>query len=200
MKVPERIDMKPEELDALVARVKSGSLQEGDSQTIETMAETIKFLSTAVDEKNMSIGRLRRLLFGARTEKTKNVLKEDTGGGRGKSRKKKKRRKGHGRNGAKDYTGAKKVEVKHESLKPADKCPQCLKGKVYPVKVPARVLWICGEAPLQATVFELEKLRCNLCGEVFTAECPEKRVGAGEKYDETASSMIALTYPPSSSG
>ena len=126
------------------------------------MAETIKFLSSAVDEKSMSIERLRRILFGARTEKTKNVLKEGTAGGRGKSQKKKKKPKGHGRNGAEDYTGAKKVEVKHESLKRADKCPLCLKGKVYPMKVPARVLWIVGKAPLQATVYELEKSRCNL--------------------------------------
>jgi transposase len=43
---------------------------------------------------------------------------------------------------------------------------------------------------LAATVYELEKLRCNLCGEVFTAEPPE---GVGtEKYDATAASMIAL--------
>ena len=192
MKVPERIDMKPEELDALVARVKNGTLKEGDSEVIETMAETIKFLSSAVDEKSMSIDRLRRLLFGVRTEKTKNVLKERPSGGKGRSgKKKKKKRKGHGRNGAKDYPGARKVEVKHESLKPADKCPSCLKGKVYPMKVPSKVLWIRGEAPLQATVYELEKLRCNLCGKVFTAECPEKRA-VKEKYDETAGSMIAL--------
>jgi hypothetical protein len=38
-------------------------------------------------------------------------------------------------------------------------------------------------------VYELEKLRCNLCGDVFTAAPPE---GVGEKkYDETAASMIA---------
>src|SRR2546429_9874521 len=43
---------------------------------------------------------------------------------------------------------------------------------------------------LQATVYELEKLRCNLCGDVFTAKAPE---GVGpEKYDETSTSMIAL--------
>jgi len=189
MKVPQRIDMKSEELDALVARVKSGALKEGDTQIIETMAETIKFLSSAVDEKSMSIARLRRILFGAKTEKTKNVFKEGKGG---KSGKRKKRRKGHGRNGAGEYTGANKVEVNHESLKAADKCPLCLKGKVYRQKVPGKVLWIVGKAPLEATVYELEKLRCNLCGEVFTAKCPEKRAGDGEKYDETASSMIAL--------
>ena len=47
-----------------------------------------------------------------------------------------------------------------------------------------------GQAPLRGTVIELERLRCNLCGEVFTARAPE---GIGEKkYDETAASMIAL--------
>ncbi len=39
-------------------------------------------------------------------------------------------------------------------------------------------------APLSATVYEQERLRCNLCGEVFTAPAPD---GVGsEKYDETA--------------
>ena len=47
-----------------------------------------------------------------------------------------------------------------------------------------------GQAPLAANVYELQKLRCNLCGEVFTAEAP---AGVGpEKYDATAASMIAL--------
>ena len=47
-----------------------------------------------------------------------------------------------------------------------------------------------GRAPLDATVYELEKLRCNLCGKVFTAQVPEE---AGEdKYDETAGAMVAL--------
>jgi len=47
-----------------------------------------------------------------------------------------------------------------------------------------------GQAPIAATVYELEKLRCNLCGEVFTAEAP---AGVGQqKYDATTASMIAL--------
>ena len=46
-----------------------------------------------------------------------------------------------------------------------------------------------GQAPLEATVFELERLRCNACGQVFTAEEP---AGVGtEKYDDTAAAMIA---------
>jgi len=39
-------------------------------------------------------------------------------------------------------------------------------------------------------VYLLENLRCNLCGEVFTAQTP---AGVGpEKYDATAASMLAL--------
>jgi hypothetical protein len=49
---------------------------------------------------------------------------------------------------------------------------------------------IKGQAPIAATVYELEKLRCNLCGDVFTAAAPEE--ASQEKYDETAASMIAL--------
>jgi transposase len=49
---------------------------------------------------------------------------------------------------------------------------------------------VIGQAPIEATVYELERLRCNLCGDVFEAEAPE---GVGEKkYDATAAAMIAL--------
>jgi transposase len=48
---------------------------------------------------------------------------------------------------------------------------------------------IVGQTPLEATRYDLERLRCNACGEVYTAEAPE---GVGPKrYDETAAAMIA---------
>lgn len=97
---------------------------------------------------------------------------------------------GHGRNGAQAYAGAKKVAVAHPSLHTGDPCPGCEKGKVYPQKEPRTLVRIVGQAPLAATLYELDRLRCNLCGEVFTAPEPE---GVGpEKYDETTAAMIAL--------
>ena len=88
------------------------------------------------------------------------------------------------------YTGAKKIRVPHKSLQPGNACPECRKGKVYEMKKPGVLIRIVGQAPVEATVFELQKLRCNLCGTVFTATAPE---GAGsDKYDATAASMIAL--------
>jgi transposase len=113
------------------------------------------------------------------------------GSAAGNAPKNKKKRKGHGRNAAADYTGAKWVTVPHESLNAGDSCPQdgCT-GKVYPLSEPGVIVRLKGLPPLPATVYELEKLRCNLCGTVFTARAPE---GIGDKkYDETAVSMIGL--------
>ena len=76
-------------------------------------------------------------------------------------------------------------------LKAGDPCPdvEC-GGKVYMQRDPGVLVRVRGQAPIAATVYELEKLRCNLCGEVFTATAPE---GAGEKkYDESAAAMMAM--------
>jgi transposase len=96
---------------------------------------------------------------------------------------------GHGRNSAAAFTGGDKVEVPHQSLKHGDRCPECGQGNVYAQKEPRVLVRIVGQAPLAATVYSLERLRCGACGQVFTAEEPEG-VGA-EKYDETAAAMIA---------
>ncbi|MCK4487283.1 MAG: IS66 family transposase, partial [Desulfobacterales bacterium] len=69
MKVPERIDLNLEEVDALLERVAAGSLEEGDYEIIKAKVETIRVLSQSVDEKAASIKRLLRMLLGATTEK-----------------------------------------------------------------------------------------------------------------------------------
>jgi len=74
-------------------------------------------------------------------------------------------------------------------LSAGDPCPECHKGTVYE-KSPGVVIRITGQAPLQATRYELEKLRCHLCGKVFTAKLPD--AAGTEKYDAKAASMIAL--------
>ena len=69
-------------------------------------------------------------------------------------------------------------------------CPGCERGKIYPLSMPGVIVRITGGAPLQSQVWETEKLRCNLCGEVFTAPLPED--AGTEKYDETAGAMVGL--------
>jgi transposase len=96
---------------------------------------------------------------------------------------------GHGRNGASALTGARKILIPHANLQPGCGCPACECGKLYRQKEPKPLVRIVGQAPLAATVYELERFRCNACGQVFTAEAPEE-VGP-DQYDETTGAMIA---------
>jgi transposase len=200
----QRRELHLEELTAILERTKAGPLSEEEHATLKAAVETLAFLTRELEAKGTTIARLRKLIFGASTEKTSDVLSEEPAGegagapgaqapGGGEScaaTSSKAKRPGHGRNGAAAYRGAVKVKVPHASLCRGDACPACLKGKVYPMSEPAVLVRVMGMAPLAATLYECDRLRCNLCGEVFTAEAP---AGVGlEKYDETAASMIGL--------
>jgi transposase len=201
-----RVDIREielEELKAIIDKAKTASLSEEDGEKLEAAVDTLAFLTNELEKKGVSIQRLRKLIFGSSTEKTSQVFKdtpeksgsgsdnsESADAGDKKEGEKKKKRRGHGRNGASDYKGAEKIKIPHETLQHGDGCPECEKGKVYQQNEPAVIVRVKGMAPLSATVYERERLRCNLCGEVFTAAAPE---GVGEeKYDETAASMVAM--------
>jgi transposase len=190
MNAPKRIDLTSEQLDALLKRVEAGTLQNGDYEIIKGMAETLSFLSQALDNKNTSIKRLLKLIFGDSTEKTAKVLQRNKAGGKKSGKKKKKKRKGHGKNGVAAYRGAEKIKVAHESLKPKDPCPDCHKGKLYELPDPGVIVRVTGNAPCSAKVYQLQKLRCNLCQQIFTATAPDD-IG-DEKYDAASGAMIAL--------
>ena len=196
---PERIELEMSELEAILERVKS-SLSPEEYDKLHGALETLLFLTQELEKKRVSVQRLKQLLFGATTEKTRKVLNKalaeagiDQVNNRddiSESEPPPEKAKGHGRNGSDAYTGAEKVRISHETLKPGDQCPKCNKGTVYETAEPGRLVRICGQAPLGATVYELQKLRCNLCGEIFTAPAPP---GLGSrKYDAESAAMIAL--------
>ena len=188
-----------EELKAILDRAKDAPLEAQDLEKLTAAIDTLAFLTRELEAKGASIARLRRWLFGASTEKTSRVVGEGksspappagtNGSAKGESATKEKQ-KGHGRNGAAAYLGADKVKVPHGAMHNGDRCPACEKGKVYLQAEPAVLVRVKGIAPLMATVYEKERLRCNACLEIFTAVSPP---GVGtEKYDETAASMIGL--------
>ena len=195
MKQPDQIDLSTEELEALLGRVRRVVAEE-DYQKLAAVIRTLGYVTKLLENREATLDTLRRLLCRSSTEKTKPVLqqagmeasKETSKPSRDRAAKESA---GHGRNSAAAYQGATRVAVAHGSLKSGDPCPDSLcGGKVYPLREPGVLVRIKGQAPVAATVYELEKLRCNLCGKVFTAEAPQE---AGEKkYDETAAGMIAL--------
>jgi len=197
------VELNAEELDGVLERAKA-ALEQKDYETLSRLAQAYAYLTELVQDKQTTIGRLRTLLFGLRTEATRTVLhegkdgKQDTGAREGQQEPvggegdlKEGQGRGHGRNGAAAYRGAERIEVRHESLQSGTRCPvPGCDGKVYVCREPGVIVRVRGQAPLTATTWQLEKLRCNLCGAVFTAKPPE---GVGEeKYDAESKAMVAL--------
>jgi len=195
MKPPARIDVSRQELEDVLARVRE-TLGEQDYEKLKAAIETLAYLTDSLQDREISLQRLRKMLFGASTEKTRVVTPAPSNPNPAPEpppateSPEEKARPGHGRHAAEAFRGAQQVKVTHSTLKPGDACPECRKGKVYLQKEPHVLVRVVGQAPLAATVYHLQNLRCNLCGEVFTAEAPP---GVGtEKYDATACSMLAL--------
>jgi transposase len=189
-----RIDVSCEELDALLEQARQEPLREEGYQKLKAAIHTLGYVTDLLQNQEATLASLRRLLCHSSTEKTSKVLEQagmESGDHKPQPPVSPRAVPGHGRNSAAAYRGARKVAVPHASLKAGDRCPDArCRGKVYPQRDPGVLVRIKGQAPIAATVYELEKLRCNLCGDVFTAAPPE---GVGEKkYDETAASMIAL--------
>jgi transposase len=178
-----------EELERIVERVRALGAAPEDAQVLEDLVASYAYVTDLIRDKQTTIARLRQMLFGSTSERSDKVLgrPEERAGGAAPAPAAPARAKGHGRNGAEVYTGARRVSVAHGRLRPGSGCPSC-KGMLC-AKGPSRLVRITATTPFGATVYERERLRCNLCGEVFTAPSPE---GVGEeKYDETVPSMIA---------
>jgi transposase len=199
---PEIVEVDSTQLEEVLRRAEQ-SLDEQDSALIRKVFQSYVYVADLVEDKNTSLRRLRQLFFGARTEKTNAVLgrrpeqpeatppradsadsmpaadEPDTTPASP----------GHGRNGADAYRVAERIDVPHPTLTVGDACPDCGQGTVYE-KAPGVLVRITGGPPLAAKVYQLQKLRCHLCGRVFAAAAPTE--AGSQKYDATAGSMIGL--------
>ena len=182
------------QLLAIAESARLHKLADGDLALLIAALKTLDFLQTELKRKGATVEFLKKIVFGLSSEKTSKVTGTSTASpgadeSTGAKGKEKKKRKGHGRNAAQAYTGATKVAVPHPSLKSGEPCVGCQSGKLYPMP-PSQLVRIIGCAPLSATVYECEKFRCNLCGEVSTAPAPE---GIGDKkYDEGSTALVGL--------
>ena len=99
-------------------------------------------------------------------------------------------RTGTGRLGADAYVGAKRTECRHEDLAVGQRCPVCGQGTLY--ALPSGVeIRIDGHALLSAIRYELHKLRCSACGQIFTASLPPE--AGEEKYSAQARAVLAVS-------
>jgi hypothetical protein len=158
MTMRRRVDIDLDELDQIIDHGRRAPLSESEGEKLRTAIHAMA----------------ARLVRKRNTEKTSAVLPPKAAPA-GTSEAGKSAPGGHGRHGAAAFTGARRVSVAHKTLHAGDRCPECLAGKVYLQKEPATLVRFVGHAPLEATVFERERLRCNACGEVFTATNRKRR-------------------------
>jgi hypothetical protein len=208
MKKRQRIRIDHARLVELEQRCKARALDENDYELIRALIVTVENVNLELEKKTISINRLRQL-FHIRTETSRNILGTDMEKTpEPVSLQEEKEKSGHGRNKASRYKGAQKVTINHSCLKTGGSCPECLKGKLYASVDPGVFVRVEGNSPFKATVWEQQKLRCNPCGEIFTASLPEgvvkenaEAVSGGRKgvfttgiISRTNEATIALYY------
>lgn len=160
-------------------------LNSGQFEAVAAVFGLSAELVAALEQKSQSIARLRAMVFGTKTESGSKVCghtpkERPARGGR---------RRGHGRRSQKSYTGARRIHVSHAGVRPGQPCPECLRGKLRAQK-PATIVKVTAQPPVGATIHELERLRCDTCGKLFTAAAPPE--ARGEKFDPTVGVLVGL--------
>jgi NTP pyrophosphatase (non-canonical NTP hydrolase) len=209
---PEEMKLSREEGEQLIERLETDRVTAADRAVLVKLIRLYFWLSFALQETKISLKRLKVALFGEGRKGVKGRGSDDEeppsrgSGGTGSESKgtkdaadgtdeagakgeKKRLGSGHGRQGSQAYTGAQVIVCRHEELSVGERCPACGRGRLY--GLPSGVeIRIDGQALLSAVRYELEKLRCSACGEIFTAGLPG---GTDEdKYSPRARAVLAL--------
>jgi len=211
MERPDEVHLSRAEGEALRTRLARDVLTTADRRVLDQVLQWYFWLLFALQEATFSLKRLRAILFGDKPKQRQSPSSSgssDGSGGtgdvgaastavRGPTVEDHRaegstggHRRGHGRQGAAAYSGAERVVCRHEELAAGERCPVCGQGRLYAVP-PGVDIRIDGNALLSAIYYELEKLRCSACGQVFTAKLP---AGAGEeKYSPRARAVLAVS-------
>ncbi len=203
----------PSEIEALISRLKQSNLSESDSQLAERLFRLLLTLIHLVERKNVSISRLKRLLFGpgSDTRSTRPATGKQEGTSvpqeatsesaterhEGVKATAQRKRRGHGRLPSALYTGAKVIPCQDPQLRAGSACPDTLcQGHLYDTHSPSILIRLEGQPIVGATKYEQAVLRCSACQHRYTAPLPE--AVPSEKY--AASADVAITLAKYATG
>ena len=216
MKQPESFTLSTEEGEAILGRLAIYAPTRSDCEILMLVVRWYFWLMYALQETQLTLSRLRRLLFGKvlKPSSTSEDASTPHVGGSGEppadageggamadeappqdsqSQNQGKPKGGHrpgtGRLGADAYVGAERVECHHEQLAVGQRCPLCGQGNLYDLP-PGVKIRIDGHALLSAMRYELQKLRCSACGQLFTASLPPE--ASPEKYSPRARAVLVV--------
>ena len=189
---PKRLSPQSVEIESLLERVQRQQLSEQDFGLLERLLRLLLSEARLLEQKQASLARLRRLLFGSppespsappppaspapvRTDQETVPPPES-------------QRRGHGRRSSSDYSGAVRIRCADPQRQVGDRC--VCGGRLYDANEPAVFLRFTGQPLVGATRYERTVLRCSSCQQRFTAPLPDGV--PAEKYDATADVAIVL--------
>lgn len=195
------------EIASVRERLRGGKLGEGDLVLLDRLLGLLLTLISVVQEKNYSIKRLKRLLFGPGSETRSTTpssasaeqAREAAGGEVGDppslkpsaTPKPKGKRRGHGRLAASAFVGAQKVRCEDPALQPKAPCPDpCCRGHLYDTKTPRFFIRRTGQPIVLATRYEQPVYRCSACQTRYATPLPEGV--PRQAWDPTADVAIGL--------
>src|SRR5262249_48170428 len=148
MKCPDQVQLSRADGEALRIRLARDTLTADDRHVLDQVLQWYFWLLFALQEATFSLKRLRAMLFGEKPQKRKASppgLSSDSSDGlrgmgaaggsptKGDSVQEAAglRHPGHGRRRAEAYSGAARVECRHEELAAGERCPVCGRGRLY---------------------------------------------------------------------
>ena len=176
-----------EQREAFLAEIQAALTPE-QFEVIGEVVETFLKLTTDLDNKKVSVERLKEMVFGSKSEKAEKVFNKPPQEPPQKQPRGK--RPGHGRIAHGSYTGAECIEVLHESLQEGEDCPKCGRGKLRRQKEPARTVTLTAQPLVGAVIHEMERLRCDACGAIYTAKAPSEVVLG--KFDPSVGVVVGM--------
>ncbi len=207
---PKRIELTPDEISSLQDRIENRQLSDKDYELLSQNLMFTNWLQSKLQHAKISLKKLRDLFDIPSNAQRRAAAKEalengddgddDGGGGSGKSvpknkdtpndlEKKTTHSRNNGRNPSSAYRNKETIVVTHAEYKAGDICPTGCGGKLYTSK-PGVIIKVTGQNNFCVKEYCVEKLRCALCGELFSASLPKATLG--EKYDATFKSGIVL--------
>lgn len=189
-------DLDEKALDALITRVSEAkehglALSAQDTQLLLDALMTLAHLQERLQDKDVTLHKLRKLLGMVKSsEKLRDLVAGAETKPKSPSSSKSSTRK-------KPPTAALKPRIEHHpltTLSKGDLCPECNIGKLYKYD-PASFMRVEGHSPFTPVLHLSERLRCNACGEFYTAELPHSVTADGEchqKYGYSARSLMAM--------
>lgn len=165
---------------------------------LRQLLELCLSVMAVLSAKKVSIERLRKMVFGSATERSANIFPTDpssdpsaaTASSTSTGDQPKRKRPNHGRTPARAYHGCETIVVTHPTLYPGDNCPDCGDGTLYRLANWSPEVRLRGQTPVVGTVYQLERLRCHLCGQIYTAELPPS--AGPKKFDPSVASIVAV--------